>query len=193
MSPLPGVRCFVVGEGCGGASAPTRTALLVASGAMVTIRCTKKAARRIGAPAELTRPTTTKLGDWHAKPLAIGHQRLILLISEHSRLPVLMWARGVKQLAATSPTPWRCALGPRHRGRGNRPRARSHSRGRDRAGQRSLPARHPERLHSHAAVELPDRSDLDLVQAALELAHTPLRPLRPHHFPDQVTRELLGS
>lgn len=41
--------------------------------------------------------------------------------------------------------------------------------------------------------QLPDRSDLNLVQASLELSHTPVQPLRPLHFPDQVTRELLGA
>lgn len=41
--------------------------------------------------------------------------------------------------------------------------------------------------------QLPDDPDLDLVAAAVVLAHTPVQPLQPHHFPDQVTRELLRA
>lgn len=62
----------------------------VASDVMVTIRCTKKFLERIGASPAETAPPTTRLGDWHAKPVAVGHQRLILLVSERSRLPVLI-------------------------------------------------------------------------------------------------------
>ena len=70
---------------------------------MIAIRCTKKLLDRIGAPSLATAPTTAILGDWYARPVAAGHQRLILLISEHSRLPVVMSARDVKQLAANFP------------------------------------------------------------------------------------------
>src|SRR5450759_3042535 len=70
---------------------------------MVTIRCTKEPVARIGAPAAETEPATTLLGDWHAGPVSIGHQRLILLISEHSRLPVIMPARDVTHLACNFP------------------------------------------------------------------------------------------
>ena len=39
--------------------------------------------------------------------------------------------------------------------------------------------------------QMPDRADLDLVQVALGLSHTPVGPLRPLSFPDKVTRQLL--
>jgi hypothetical protein len=39
--------------------------------------------------------------------------------------------------------------------------------------------------------QLQGRQDIDLVQAALELAHTPVAPLRPLGFPDKVTWQLL--
>ena len=39
--------------------------------------------------------------------------------------------------------------------------------------------------------QLHGQTDLDLVQTALELAHTPVGPLRPTHFPDRLTRQLL--
>ena len=70
---------------------------------MVAIRCTKALLTRIGAPGMVSDPTTTILGDWYARPLAVGHQHLILLISEHSRLPVIMLARDVKHLAENFP------------------------------------------------------------------------------------------
>jgi len=70
---------------------------------MVAIRCTKKLLARIGAPSPVTEPTTTLLGDWYARPVSIGHQRLILLISEHSRLPVILPGRDVQHLASNVP------------------------------------------------------------------------------------------
>jgi hypothetical protein len=40
-------------------------------------------------------------------------------------------------------------------------------------------------------LQLPDDPNLDLVQAALDLSHTPARPLGRLGFPDKVTRQLL--
>jgi hypothetical protein len=39
--------------------------------------------------------------------------------------------------------------------------------------------------------QLHGEPDVDLVQAALELAHTPVGPLWPVSFPDKLTRHLL--
>jgi len=39
--------------------------------------------------------------------------------------------------------------------------------------------------------QLHGQEDLDLVQVAIGLARTPVRPLRPLGFPDKVTRQLL--
>jgi len=41
--------------------------------------------------------------------------------------------------------------------------------------------------------QLHGQEDLDLVQEAIELAHTPVRPLWPLGFPDKVTRQLLAG
>lgn len=41
--------------------------------------------------------------------------------------------------------------------------------------------------------QLHGQEDLDLVQEAIELARTPVRPLRPLGFPDKVTRQLLAG
>jgi hypothetical protein len=70
---------------------------------VVTIRCTAKLLARVGATQEVTGPATNALGDWYACPLALGHQRFVLLISEHSRLPVLMAGRDLRHLADNFP------------------------------------------------------------------------------------------
>ena len=160
---------------------------------MVTIRCTKKLLARIGAPAGEEIAPTTRLGDWHAKPVAIGHQRLILLISERSRLPVIMWARDVRHLARNFPDALAAVLW----GLGIEATAINQELEGVRDAQvaktndRSLLGT----LNDFAFMlqwQLPDGPDLALVAAALELAHTPVQPLQPQHFPDQVTRELLA-
>jgi hypothetical protein len=75
---------------------------------MVVIRCTQKLLKRV----QSSRPTargglriaqsqtasTTRLGDWFAAPLNVGHQRFILLVAEHTRLPVLVPASDVRRL-----------------------------------------------------------------------------------------------
>jgi len=70
---------------------------------VVTIRCTRKLLQRIGPPGQVSAPSSTLLGDWCAGPVAVGHQRFVLLISEHSRLPVIMPGRDVKHLARNFP------------------------------------------------------------------------------------------
>jgi hypothetical protein len=67
---------------------------------VIALRCTAKLLARIGPPQEPQTPTTTRLGDWYATPLSLGHRRLILAISERSRLPVLLAARDTKHLAS---------------------------------------------------------------------------------------------
>jgi hypothetical protein len=66
---------------------------------MLVLRCTQKLLKRIGEPVADPPQSTTILGDWFAEPLAIGHQRMVLLASEHSRLPILMPARDVRHIA----------------------------------------------------------------------------------------------
>ena len=70
---------------------------------MVAIRCTAMLLARVGSPQEVSVPTTTVLGDWYAAPLGANRQRFVLLISEHSRLPVLMAGRDLKHLTDNFP------------------------------------------------------------------------------------------
>lgn len=160
---------------------------------MVAIRCTKKLLARIGAPSPVIEPSSTILGDWYARPVAVGHQRLILLISEHSRLPVILPARDVKHLARNFPD----ALARVLLGLGIETSAaeREVEATRDaviaKTESRSLLGT----LNDFSFMlqwQLPDRPNLDLAQAALDLSHTPVRPLGRAGFPDRVTRKLLA-
>lgn len=75
---------------------------------MVVIRCTQKLLRRIGKPVQSSdRPTygpaepksTTRLGDWFANLVNAGNRRFVLLVSERTRLPVIVPARDLKHLS----------------------------------------------------------------------------------------------
>ena len=160
---------------------------------MVAIRCTKKLLARIGAPGPVVEPTTTILGDWYAQPVAIGHQRLVLLISEHSRLPVIMPARDVKHLAENFPD----ALARVLAGLGIEASAVKRE---VEATRKTVIAQTNSRsllgtLNDFSFLlkwGLQDQPVADLVQAALRLSRTPVQPLGRAGFPDKVTRSLLG-
>ena len=78
---------------------------------MVVVRCTKKLLDRIGSPAREVGPSTTRLGDWYANVIGVGPQRLVLLVSERGRLPVLLRARDVKNLGSQLPAAVGAVLG----------------------------------------------------------------------------------
>jgi hypothetical protein len=159
---------------------------------MVAIRCTKKLLARVGEPQEASAPATATLGDWYACPLNIGHQRYVLLISEHSRLPVLMAGRELRHLADNFPDALAAVLW----GLGISAVAIQRE---VEATSEAVIAKTNSRSHLGTLNDfsfmlrwqLLDRLDPDLVQAALELAHTPVGPLRPLSFPDKVTWLLL--
>jgi hypothetical protein len=161
---------------------------------MVALRCTAKLLARVGAPHEVSEPATNALGDWYACPLALGHQRFVLLISEHSRLPVLMAGRDLKHLADNFPD----ALVKILWGLGIPAAAIQHEL---EASRGALIAKTNSRSHLGTLNDFADmlrwqlhgQEDLDLVQVAIGLAHTPVRPLRPLGFPDKVTRQLLAG
>jgi len=161
---------------------------------MVALRCTAKLLARVGAPQEVTEPATNAFGDWYACPLALGHQRFVLLISEHSRLPVLMAGRDLKHLADNFPEAlmkvlWGLGL----------PAAviqRELEATREAVIAKTNSRSHLGTLNDFSNMlrwQLHGQEDLDLVQEAIELAHTPVRPLWPLGFPDKVTRQLLAG
>jgi hypothetical protein len=159
---------------------------------LVTIRCTKKLLHRIGPADPDPPPSTTILGDWYAKPVAIGYQRLILLISENSRLPVIMPARQTKQIAANFPDALARVLAGLGIGAAVAEREVEASLSAVVAATDSRS--HLGTLNDFAFMlqwQLRYESSFDLVQAAVELSHTPVAPLGPLWLPDRVTRELL--
>jgi hypothetical protein len=160
---------------------------------MVASRCTQKLLARISAPSAVTRPTTTLLGDWYARPVSIGHQRLILLISEHSRLPVIMPGRDARHLACNFPAALARVL--LELGIAGAIIEREVAATREavvaKTESRSLLGTLNDFTHM-LQWQLPDDPGIDLVRASLELSHTPVGPLRPTPFPDRVTRQLLA-
>jgi hypothetical protein len=158
---------------------------------MVIIRCTRKLLQRIGPPSPDSPPSTTLLGDWYAGPVAIGHQRLLLLISARSRLPVILPGRDVKHLAQNFPE----ALARVLLGLGIPATAVDRE---VEATREALIATTNSRsllgtLNDFSFLlkwELQGAPAVDLVEAALRLSGTPVAPLGPG-FPDQVTRQLL--
>lgn len=67
---------------------------------VIVIRCTQKLLRRVGPPGDPGTQSTTQLGDWFAHPFSVGRRRLVMLVSERTRLPIVLPATGVKQLAS---------------------------------------------------------------------------------------------
>jgi Domain of unknown function (DUF6933) len=70
---------------------------------MVVIRCTQKLLRRIG-PAEPTNvKSTARLGDWSANLIGVAQRRFVLLVSEPTRLPVVVRASDLRNLGRNFP------------------------------------------------------------------------------------------
>ena len=66
---------------------------------MITLRCTRKLLRRIGAPpAPADTHPTTVLGDWYANLIFWRPQQLVLCMNERSLLLVIVPARDAKTL-----------------------------------------------------------------------------------------------
>jgi hypothetical protein len=68
---------------------------------MFTLRCTERLRKALHVPAEEDPPVSmTALGDWCGQPVATRYARMILLVSERSRLPVLVAARRLDSFEA---------------------------------------------------------------------------------------------
>src|SRR6188474_2707086 len=71
---------------------------------MVVLRCTQKLLVRLEKPGDLPAvESTTRLGDWYGNVLRIGRRQHLLLISERSRLPVVLPIGEAKRLGAVFP------------------------------------------------------------------------------------------
>ena len=61
---------------------------------MLIVRCTAKLLARLKVrPEPCSAPSTSRLGDWYATILPVRPSHLVLLVSEVSRLPVVLPAR----------------------------------------------------------------------------------------------------
>jgi hypothetical protein len=159
---------------------------------MLVLRCTQKLLKRVGPPVADPPASTTALGGWYAQPLAIGRQRYVLLVSEHSRLPVMMPGRDVRHLADNFPAALAqvlAALGVP---------AAVVGRELDAAGEIVIARTDSRSLlgtlndFSHMLKwQLWDEPAPDLTVEAVRLSRTPVGPLGPG-FPDEVALRLLG-
>src|SRR5829696_2713997 len=71
---------------------------------MVVLRCTQKLLVRLKQTGDLPSvESTTRLGDWYGNILRIGRRQHLLLISERSRLPVVLPIGEAKRLGAVFP------------------------------------------------------------------------------------------
>ena len=159
---------------------------------MLVLRCTQKLLKRIGPPIADPPASTTALGDWYAQPLAIGHQRHVLLVSERSRLPVLMPGRDVRHLAAHFPAALVRVL--EGLGAPEEVIARELAEAGEiviaKTASRSLLGTLNDFSHM-LKWQLHDNPDPDLTIEAVCLSDTPVGPLGPG-WPDKVTFRLLG-
>jgi len=159
---------------------------------MLVLRCAQKLLTRVGPPVADPPQSTTALGDWYAQPLAVGHQRYMLLVSERSRLPILMPARNVKHLAARFPA----ALSRVLKGLGvpaaviSQELAEAGEIVVAKTASRSLLGTLNDVSHM-LKWQLHDNPEPDLTIEAVRLSDTPVGPLGPG-WPDELTFRLLG-
>ena len=58
---------------------------------MFSFKCTRKLIKRLGASVAIHPPeATTLLGDWYGNVFFVGHQRLMMFVSDKALLPVFM-------------------------------------------------------------------------------------------------------
>ena len=158
---------------------------------VVVLRLTRRLLDRVGPPTPDPPASTTVLGDWFGHLVYFGHQRYVLLVSEHSRLPVLLAGRDLRNLTHNFPealTQVLAALGI-----ADATIAREVDATREAViattNNRSLLGTLSDFAHM-LSYWLSGEPDVDLVKLSLRLARTPVRPLAGT-FPDRVTRELL--
>ena len=159
---------------------------------MITLRLTRKLLDHVGSPTAATTPSTTLLGDWYAQLVFVGHQRYVLLVGEHSRLPVIMPGRDLKNLARNFPG----ALAEVLQALGvPRPVMEREVEASSEAviavtNSRSLLGTLND-FSQTLRYRLSGEPDAALVEVALWLSRTPVGPLG-YDRPNRVTRRLLG-
>jgi hypothetical protein len=136
--------------------------------------------------------STTKLGDWVGKPVRAEHQRVLLFISERSRLPVVLPARDVRNVAHQLPLAVGVvleALGVLHAAILEEKRAMADAVIAP-TNNRSLVGTLTDLSYSLKS-RLAEEPDLNHVTLALWLSETPIGPMS-YQAPDEVTRQLFA-
>ncbi len=159
---------------------------------VLTIRCTRKLLKLLGAEANVDPPSpTNRLGNWYAKPVFVRHVPLIICISERSLLPVIVEGRGASSFSPRFRDAARSVLqgigaGPDRVGREVR-EMESFAVGVT-ANRRVLGSLND--LALLARFEIEGNPSLDLVTLAVKLAETPCSPLK-YESPRTVSLALL--
>jgi hypothetical protein len=160
---------------------------------MVILRLTHKLLRLVGAPTIASQPSTTILGDWTGGIFHVGHQRYVLLVSEHSRLPVLMPGRDLRNLPRNFPGALAEVLF------GLRVPTTAIEREVEASSLATITTTNNRSLLGTindfsflVSHQLREHPETDLVDAALWLSRTPVGPLR-HERPRDVACRLLTS
>jgi len=159
---------------------------------MVVLRLTRRLLSRVGQPEQVDKSSTTILGDWSGHLVFVGRARFVLLVSELSRLPVVMPGRDLKNLARDFPV----ALAPVLLSLGVPPAAVDREVGAMSEVTIAVTNNHSvlgciNEFSRALDYRLWDEPDADLVEVALWLGETPLTPLG-HQSPDRVTRRLFS-
>jgi hypothetical protein len=159
---------------------------------VLTIRCTRKLLKRLGAEAIIDPPSpTNRLGNWYAKLGFFRRVPLIICISERSLLPVILEARDASSFSPRFRDAARSVLqgigaGPDMVGREVREMG-SVAIGMT-ANRRVLGSLND--LASLARFEIEDNPSIDFVTLAVKLAETPCSPLK-YDSPRTVSLALL--
>jgi hypothetical protein len=161
---------------------------------MVVLRCTQRLLHRLKHfDREVSASSDTRLGDWYGNLIRIGRRHALLFIGEHSRLPVLLPVRQADRLASTFPA----AVCQMLTAVGVPPAAIERERALmspllfDRTRSRGLIGSLTDFTFMTSARFI-THSDQTLESIALELAETPVTPLKYEH-PSAVTRSLFAT
>ncbi|HET6569243.1 MAG TPA: hypothetical protein VFG50_14845 [Rhodothermales bacterium] len=160
---------------------------------MVIIRGTKKLLKRMAPITPEPPASTTRLGDWTGNLYGVGHQRYVLFIAERTRLPVVIPARGLKNVEQHLSD----ALGKVLQALGIPLQAiRAEQQAMSEAAiaptnSRSLLSTMND-LGYALRIHLTEHPHTDLVDLALWLADTPIGP-KVYTYPDRETKRLFAT
>lgn len=162
---------------------------------MLTFRCTVAMQRKLHIHAAAEAPSsTTLLGDWYAHIVNAGHARLVLCVSEVSRLVVILAARNFDTFVPRFHSTAREVL----QEIGIRPSAiekelaEMNDAAFARTKNRSVLGTINDFSH-HLRWLAKDRPDFSLIDCALYLSQIPVGPYPDYKIPAQLTRQLFGA